>query len=75
MTRSYPARCETGVFPPSDFDPRVAERSRMLPKAHMWLEHVYGYQGHDATCSNVFYTCNTTECVVFTSPGIAAVGP
>ena len=63
------------MFPPSDFDPRVAERSRMLPKAHMWLEHVYGYQGHDATCSNVFYTCNTTECVVFTSPGIAAVGP
>ena len=34
-----------GVFPPSGFDERLAERSQKLPRAHMWLEHVYGYSG------------------------------
>lgn len=65
----YP-KCETGVFPPSNFDGRVAERSRMLPRAHMWLEHVYGYAGRGINSSNLFLTHNTTaeatECVYFT---------
>ncbi|KAG1659723.1 hypothetical protein FOA52_012263 [Chlamydomonas sp. UWO 241] len=55
----YP-KCETGVFPPSDFDSRMAERSRMLPRAHMWLEHVYGYAGKDIQSGNLFFTHNTT---------------
>lgn len=40
----YP-KCKKGVFPPSGFDPQVAFRSMMLPRAHMYLEHVYGYAG------------------------------
>lgn len=40
----YP-KCTTGVFPPSGFDDRLAKRSLKLPRAHMWLEHVYGYAG------------------------------
>ncbi|KAJ9507961.1 hypothetical protein QJQ45_021288 [Haematococcus lacustris] len=56
----YP-KCEGGVLPPSHFDPRVAERSRLPPRAHMWLEHVYGYAGAASLDSNVWYTANTTE--------------
>ncbi len=56
----YP-KCKTGVFPPSGFDARTAERSRVLPSAHMWLEHVYGYAGHEINCTNLFYTHKTTE--------------
>ena len=55
----YP-KCEMGVFPPSGFDPRLADRSRVLPEAHMWLEHIYGYAGTDIQASNIFYTHNTT---------------
>lgn len=40
----YP-KCTTGVFPPSGFDELLAKRSMKLPRAHMWLEHVYGYAG------------------------------
>lgn len=54
----HPQKCDMGVFPPSDFDPRVAERSRMLPRAHMWLEHVYGYCGMDNLDNNIYYTHN-----------------
>uniref|UniRef100_A0A7R9V2C3 EML-like first beta-propeller domain-containing protein n=1 Tax=Chlamydomonas euryale TaxID=1486919 RepID=A0A7R9V2C3_9CHLO len=65
----YP-KCETGVFPPSDFDHRMGDRSSMLPSAHMWLEHVYGYAGKDVTAGNLFFTHNTsdskTEVVYFT---------
>ncbi len=50
------------MFPPSGFDARVADRSSCPPAAHMWLEHVYGYAGHDTLQSNVFYTKNTTRC-------------
>eukprot|EP00200_Dunaliella_tertiolecta_P007628 CAMPEP_0202381592 /NCGR_PEP_ID=MMETSP1127-20130417/37027_1 /ASSEMBLY_ACC=CAM_ASM_000462 /TAXON_ID=3047 /ORGANISM="Dunaliella tertiolecta, Strain CCMP1320" /LENGTH=1435 /DNA_ID=CAMNT_0048980603 /DNA_START=339 /DNA_END=4646 /DNA_ORIENTATION=+ len=56
----YP-KCAKGVFPPSGFDPRVADRSMMPPNAHMWLEHAYGYAGMDTLATNVFYTKNTTE--------------
>lgn len=34
-----------GVFPPSGFNERLAKRSMKLPRAHMFLEHVYGYAG------------------------------
>jgi hypothetical protein len=40
----YP-KCKMGVFPPSGFDERLAIRSMKLPRAHMYLEHVYGYAG------------------------------
>lgn len=40
----YP-KCTTSVFPPSGFDEQLAKRSMTLPRAHMWLEHVYGYAG------------------------------
>lgn len=40
----YP-KSKSGVFPPSGFDPQVAFRSMMAPRAHMYLEHVYGYAG------------------------------
>lgn len=40
----YP-KCTTSVFPPSGFDERLAKRSMKLPRAHMWLEHAYGYAG------------------------------
>ncbi|MEW5318145.1 MAG: hypothetical protein WDW38_009391 [Sanguina aurantia] len=54
--------CKSGVFPPSGFDPRVARRSMALPRAHMWLEHVYGYAGITNTANNLFYThkCDTS---------------
>lgn len=54
---------KSGVFPPSGFDPRVAVRSCMAPKAHMWLEHVYGYAGIKNLSNNLFYTRNSTESV------------
>eukprot|EP00798_Chlamydomonas_sp_ICE-L_P017096 gene17096-23393_t len=56
----YP-KCEGGVFPPNGFDRRLAERSRLAPSAHMWLEHVYGYAGMDVKATNIFYSHNTTE--------------
>ncbi|CAD7702032.1 unnamed protein product [Ostreobium quekettii] len=54
----YP-KCKGGVFPPSGFDPRVAFRSATLPRAHMWLEHVYGYAGIRNLSNNLFYTHNS----------------
>ena len=54
-------KCSKGVFPPSGFDPRAADRSKMPPNAHMWLEHVYGYAGMDTLASNVHYTHNTQK--------------
>jgi hypothetical protein len=54
-------KCDTGVFPPSGFDPRLADRSRLPPSAHMWLEHVYGYAGMDTLQTNVWYTANTSK--------------
>lgn len=56
--------CNKGVFPPSGFNPQVAFRSRMAPRAHQYLEHVYGYAGADTSwvqpANNLFYTHNTT---------------
>ncbi|GMH32772.1 hypothetical protein BSKO_00606 [Bryopsis sp. KO-2023] len=54
---------KSGVFPASGFDPRIAVRSAMLPKAHMWLEHVYGYAGIRNLSNNLFYTHNSTETI------------
>lgn len=57
-------QCEQGVFPPGEFSAAMGRRSFHPPKAHMWLEHVYGYAGMlDYTRqSNVFYTHNTGAC-------------
>jgi len=51
----YP-ECKKGVWPPSDWDPRVAERSATTPDVRLTLEFVYGYDGMQATAPNVFYT-------------------
>lgn len=54
----YP-KSAMGVFPPSGFDERLALRSMKLPRAHMWLEHVYGYAGFNNLANNLFFTHNT----------------
>lgn len=54
----YP-KSTMGVFPPSGFDDRLAKRSMKLPRAHMYLEHVYGYAGFNNLANNLFYTHNT----------------
>ncbi|KXZ48848.1 hypothetical protein GPECTOR_25g433 [Gonium pectorale] len=53
--------CASGVFPPADFSGQMGKRSFYPPKAHMWLEHVYGYAGmlEYTRQSNLFYTHNT----------------
>lgn len=38
----YP-QCKSGVWPPSDWDPRLADRSSRLPEERLELEWVYGY--------------------------------
>lgn len=40
----YP-ECKKGVWPPSDWNPRLAERSALLPDAQLELSFVYGYDG------------------------------
>jgi hypothetical protein len=40
----YP-ECKKGVWPPSDWQPALAERSARLPSARLHLEFVYGYDG------------------------------
>lgn len=34
-----------GVWPPSDWDPRLAERSSQLPDTTLALDYVHGYDG------------------------------
>lgn len=50
------AKSKTGIFPPSEFDARVAFRSGKVPDAHLQLEHVHGYNGADALAPNLYYT-------------------
>ena len=64
-----PSQCKKGVWPPSDWDPRTAERSAQLPDIRLKLEFVYGYDGMQATAPNIFYTV-TGEAAYFA----AAVG-
>lgn len=40
----YP-ESKKGVFPPSDWNPKLADRSAQLPDAKLELEFVYGYDG------------------------------
>jgi echinoderm microtubule-associated protein-like 5 len=54
----YP-KSTMSVFPPSGFDGRLAKRSMKLPRAHLYLEHVYGYAGFNNLANNLFYTHNT----------------
>ncbi|GFR50670.1 hypothetical protein Agub_g12921 [Astrephomene gubernaculifera] len=55
--------CKSGVFPPGEFSAKMGKRSFKPPKAHMWLEHVYGYAGmlEYTLQSNIFYTHNTGQ--------------
>eukprot|EP00873_Tetraselmis_striata_P042208 jgi/Tetstr1/462472/TSEL_007468.t1 len=50
----YP-QCRKGVFPPSDWDPSIADRSAMLPDIELELDFVYGYSGLQNTAPNLFY--------------------
>ena len=61
-------KCSKGVFPPSGFDPRAADRSKMPPNAHMWLEHMHcmGMQAWmiwpvDKLAWNVHFIHNTQQ--------------
>jgi microtubule-associated protein-like 6 len=40
----YP-QCRKGVFAPTTWDPKLAERSATLPDVELSLEFVYGYNG------------------------------
>lgn len=40
----YP-ECKKGVWPPSDWNPKLAERSAQLPDTRLELEFVHGYDG------------------------------
>jgi microtubule-associated protein-like 5 len=52
------AKASSSVFPCSGFDERLALRSMALPRAHMYLEHVYGYAGSNIA-NNLYFTHNT----------------
>lgn len=45
----------TGVFPPTGFEPEVAYRSAHGPRATLFLDHVYGYEGNDNLDNNLFF--------------------
>ena len=66
----YP-KSKTGTFPPSGFDPKTAARSQMGPKATMFLEHVYGYEGNDNLANNLFY--NHKSEIVYYVAGVGVV--
>jgi len=61
--------CKSGVFPPTDWDPSLAERASDLPNSRLVLEFVYGYAGLMNSSPNIFYL-STGEIVYYT----AAVG-
>jgi len=66
----YPP-CRTGVFPPSDWSPRLAERSGEKPGPGLKLEFVYGYAGLRNNASNLFYTKDGR--VVYYTAGVGIV--
>ncbi|GIL85815.1 hypothetical protein Vretimale_19546 [Volvox reticuliferus] len=66
----YP-ECKKGVWPPSNWDARLAERSAKLPDVRLALEFVHGYDGHLATAPNIFYTA--TGAVVYNVAGLGVV--
>lgn len=66
----YP-QCKKGVWPPSDWDPRLAARSAELPDARLKLEFVYGYDGVQGTAPNLFYT--SSQEVVYVAAAIGVV--
>ena len=66
----YPP-CRTGVFPPSDWSPRLAERSAEKPGPGLKLEFVYGYAGLRNNANNLFYTKDGR--VVYYAAGLGVV--
>jgi echinoderm microtubule-associated protein-like 5 len=52
----YP-KSTMSVFPPRGFDDRLAQRSMKVPRAHMFLEHVYGYAGMRDLCYVLLAVC------------------
>uniref|UniRef100_A0A383VWQ6 EML-like second beta-propeller domain-containing protein n=1 Tax=Tetradesmus obliquus TaxID=3088 RepID=A0A383VWQ6_TETOB len=63
--------CRKPVWTPSDWDPRLAERSAELPDARLQLEFVYGYTGAQSTGQCLFYNCQGQ--VVYTLAGLGVV--
>lgn len=68
----YP-KSTMGVFPPSGFDERLAKRSMKLPRAHMYLEHVYGYAG-ESGCLHGCTLVSLQHCVGKSSVPAAYLG-
>jgi len=66
----YP-ECKCGVFPPTDWAPRLAERSAALPDAQLALAFVHGYDGHASTSANLFYAPSGE--VVYPAAGVVVV--
>lgn len=46
------------VYPPSNFDPALLERSSQLPDVELRLEFAHGYEGQRSTCNNMAYTAS-----------------
>ena len=66
----YP-QCRKPVYPPSDWDPELAERSAKKPEADLELRFVYGYNGLHNTTQNLFYSA-LGEAVYYTA-GVGVV--
>mmetsp|Transcript_34365 Transcript_34365/g.76299 ORF Transcript_34365/g.76299 Transcript_34365/m.76299 type:complete len:1172 (-) Transcript_34365:306-3821(-) len=64
-------QCRKPVYTPTDWDPRLADRSAELPLARLVLEFVYGYEGKENTAQNLFYTSEGK--VVYYSAGVGVV--
>eukprot|EP00775_Hariotina_reticulata_P006916 gene6916-7132_t len=50
-------QCKSAVWPPSNWNPAIADRSSRLPEAQLQLEFVYGMDQHRATSSNLAINC------------------
>ena len=66
----YP-QCRKPVYPPSDWDPDLAERSAKKPEADLELRFVYGYNGLHNTTQNLFY--NALGDAVYYTAGVGVV--
>ncbi|KAL6747740.1 WD40-repeat-containing domain protein [Haematococcus lacustris] len=66
----YP-ECKKGVWPPSDWEPQLAQRSALLPDCRLALDWVHGYDGFQATAPNLFITGSGE--VVYPAAAVAIV--
>ncbi|KAJ9530311.1 hypothetical protein QJQ45_023602, partial [Haematococcus lacustris] len=66
----YP-ECKKGVWPPSDWEPQLAQRSALPPDCRLALDWVHGYDGFQATAPNLFITGSGE--VVYPAAAVAIV--